>query len=89
MGRCEGSDDDSNKAFLARIGEFKRTFKRLDLVEYGYFGSFSKTFRMNFVTSGLLNFVNHFSEDLKGFPRFCWWTKCAATCNKLGYSGLS
>lgn len=69
----------ANKAFLARIGEFKRTFKSLLRVANEQFGMFSMKFRMNFVIRGLLNFVEHFSNNHQDCPRYFWWTQCADT----------
>lgn len=43
------------------------------------FGGFSMKFRMNFVIKGLLNFVEHFSDNHTDCPRFFWWAQCTDT----------
>ena len=67
------------KAFMNRIGEFKRTLKNLLRIVNEQYGGFSMKFRMNFVIKGLLNFVQHFCESHIDCPRFFWWTQCSDT----------
>jgi hypothetical protein len=54
----------AQKAFVSRVGEFKRTMKNLLRVVNEQFGGFIMKFRMNFVINGLLNFVEHFTYRL-------------------------
>jgi hypothetical protein len=69
----------AHKAFMCRIGEFKRTFKNLLRVVNEQYGRFSMKFRMNFVINGLVNFVQHFSDIHTDCPRFFWWSQCTDT----------
>jgi hypothetical protein len=69
----------AQKAFVSRVGEFKRTMKNLLRVVNEQFGGFSMKFRMNFVINGLLNFVEHFSDSHTDCPRFFWWSQCTDT----------
>jgi hypothetical protein len=69
----------AQKAFVSRVGEFKRTMKNLLRVVNEQFGGFSMKFRMNFVINGLLNFVEHFRNSHTDCPRFFWWSQCTDT----------
>ena len=64
------------RAFIARLGEFKRTMKNLLRVVNDQFGGWSLKFRMCFLINGLLNFVNHFSDNHIDCARYFWWTQC-------------
>ena len=67
----------AQKAFIARIGVFKRTMKTLLRIVNDQFGMWSMKFRMCFVINGLLNFAKHFANDHTDCPRFVWWTQCS------------
>lgn len=67
----------AQKAFIARIGELKRTMKTLLRIVNDQFGIWSMKFRMCFVINGQLNFNKRFANDHTDCPRFVWWTQCS------------
>lgn len=66
----------AQRAFIARLGEFKRTLKNLFSVVNDQFGGWSLKFKMYFLINGLLNFVSHFSNQHDNCARYFWWTQC-------------
>jgi hypothetical protein len=66
----------AQRAFIARLGEFKRTLKNLLRVVNDQFGGWSMKFKMCFLINGLLNFINHYSDDHKCCAQYFWWTQC-------------
>ena len=72
----------AQRAFIARLGEFKRTLKSLLRVVNEIFGDWSVKFKMCFLINGLLNFVKHYSENHDDCARYFWWTQCSDTVTK-------
>ena len=66
----------AQRAFISRLGEFKRTVKNLLRVVNDQFGGWNLKFKMCFLINGLLNFINHFSNDHENCARYFWWTQC-------------
>lgn len=66
----------AQKAFVSRLGEFKRTMKNLLRVVNDQFDGWSMKFKMCFLINGLLNYVNHYSDDHQNCARYFWWTQC-------------
>ena len=66
----------SQKTFVSRLGEFKRTTKNLLRVVNDQFGGWSMKFKLCFLINGLLNYVNHYSDDHSSCARYFWWTQC-------------
>ena len=66
----------AQRAFISRLGEFKRTVKNLLRVINDQFGGWSLKFKMCFLINGLLNFIDHYSDDHKNCARYFWWTQC-------------
>ena len=66
----------AQRAFVSRLGEFKRTMKNLLRVVNDQFGGWSMKFKMCFLINGLLNYVNHYSDDHRDCARYFWWTQC-------------
>ena len=69
----------AQRAFNSRLGEFKRTMKNLLRVVNEMFGDSSMKFKMCFLINGLLNFVDHYSDEHKSCARYFWWTQCGDT----------
>lgn len=72
----------SQRAFIARLGEFKRTLKNLLRVVNNQFGGWSMKFKMYFLINGLLNFIKHYSDDHSCCAQFFWWTQCGDSHTK-------
>jgi hypothetical protein len=72
----------AQRAFISRLGEFKRTVKSLLRVVNEMFGDWSVKFKMCFLINGLLNFVSHCSENHDDCARYFWWTQCSDTFTK-------
>jgi hypothetical protein len=66
----------AQRAFIARLGEFKRTMKNLLRVVNEQFGDWSMKFKMCFLINGLLNFAYHYSDKHEDCARYFWWTQC-------------
>jgi hypothetical protein len=66
----------AQRAFIARLGEFKRTMKNLLRVVNEQFGDWSMKFKMCFLINGLLNFTYHYSDKHEDCARYFWWTQC-------------
>ena len=64
--------DVAQRAFIQILGEFKRTVKNLLRVVNDQFGGWSLKFKMCFLINGLLNIINHFSDDHENCARFFW-----------------
>lgn len=69
----------AQRAFISRLGEFKRTVKNLLRVVNEMFGDWSMKFKMCFLINGLLNFVCHYSDNHDDCARYFWWTQCSDT----------
>lgn len=69
----------AHRAFLARIGEYKKLLKTLIRVVNETYGAQSIRFKINFVVSGLLNFCEHFHNIHDNCSRFIWWTQCCTS----------
>ena len=66
----------AQRAFISRLGEFKRTVKNLLRVVNEIFGDWSMKFKMCFLINGLLNFIEHYSDRHDSCARYFWWTQC-------------
>lgn len=66
----------AQRAFISRLGEFKRTIKNLLRVVNKIFGDWSMKFKMCFLINGLLNFIEHYSDRHDSCARYFWWTQC-------------
>ena len=69
----------AQRAFVSRLGEFKRTVKNLLRVVNEMFGNWSMKFKMYFLINGLLNFTEHYSDRHTDCARYFWWTQCGDT----------
>jgi hypothetical protein len=67
----------AQRAFSARIGEYKKLMKTLIRIVNETYGLWSIRFKMNFVLSGLLNFSDNFCNDHSACTRFIWWSQCS------------
>ncbi|KAJ1402320.1 hypothetical protein B484DRAFT_483756, partial [Ochromonadaceae sp. CCMP2298] len=59
--------------FNTRAGDLKRQMKRLFLTCDQTFGCFSLSFKVFFVTNGLMNFADHYCNKHDNCNRFIWW----------------
>ena len=78
----------AQRAFISRLGEFKRTAKNLLRVVNEMFGNWSMKFKMYFLINGLLNFTDHYSNRHVDCARYFWWTQCGDTHLDVGILSL-
>jgi hypothetical protein len=76
----------AQKAFIARIGEFKRTLKQLLRVLNEMYANWSMKFKLYFLHSGLYNFIEHCCKRHKKCWTLFWWVLCGGDIHDMRYT---